>query len=112
MLNTEQRLEKIRALTKNLTDRFNELLWNNPAKVSKLEHYKPSVIPEFWTRYAELDTRLSDYLEGKIEWEEEAIQMDFTAEGKFPLPVVDVSRDVQNYARELFCWIALQVKDL
>ena len=111
MLNTEERLTKIRTLTKNLDDRFNELLWNHPAKVSKLEHYKPSIIPEFWTRYLELDNRLSDYLEGKIEWEEDSIQMDFTSQG-IPSPTIDIPRDVQNYTREMFCWIALQVKDL
>ena len=111
MLNQEERLGKIRKLTSDLDARFNELLWNHPARISKLEHYKPSVIPDFWTRYAELDNRLSDYLEGKIEWEEDAIQMDFTKSG-VAFPVVDIQPDVQNYARELYCFLALAVKDL
>ena len=112
LLNHEERLNKIRKLISDLDARFNELLWSHPAKISKLEHYKPSVIPQFWTQYHELDERCSDYLEGKIEWEGDSLQMEFVEGTTVVFPRLEVDRDVQNFARDLYCWLALQVKDL
>lgn len=109
---TKERLTKIRTFIANLDARFNELLWNNPTRVAKLERFKPTLIAEFWTRYAELDVRCSDYLEGKIDWARDSLQMQFTPLANAPYPVLEIDRDVENYGRDLFCWLVLQLKDL
>jgi hypothetical protein len=112
LLNTEERRDKVRKLMADLDARFNELVWNHPAKLSKLQHYRPSVIPDFWKQYDELDERCLNYLEGKIEWEERALQLDFTEQFKIPFPTLHHECDVQTFARELYIWLALHVKDL
>lgn len=112
LLTQEERKEKIRKLTANLSARFNEMLWNDPAKVSKLEHYKPTVLTEFWLKHEELDKRCLDYLEGKIEWEGDSMQMDFTEKFSVPFPILEVERDVQNFERDLYVWLSSQIKDL
>jgi hypothetical protein len=112
MLNAEERKDKIRTLTKNLADRFNEILWSHPAKMSKLQKYRPSIISDFWTKYDELDKRLADYLNGSIEWEDASFQMEFTKDSAVPFPVLDVQPDVANFSRDLYCWIVLQANNV
>ena len=51
-------------------------------------------------------------LAGKIEWEGDSLPMEFVEGTTVVFPRLEVDRDVQNFARDLYCWLALQVKDL
>lgn len=111
MIEIEERKEKIRRLNSNLTARFNEMVWNDPKKLARLKRLKPNVMEELWKRWDELEIRCAEYLDSKIEWSGDSIQMEFTSTGQ-PNPSLDIQRDVENYGRDLFCWMVLQVKDI
>ena len=112
LLNVEERKDKIRKLIANLNARANEMLWSDPLKVERMKRYKPTSLEEFWKRWDELDARCAEYLEGKIEWAGDSMQMEFMPESGVPYPVLKVDRDVENFARDLFCWMALEVQAL
>lgn len=112
LLNVEERKEKIRKLVSNLNARANEMLWADPLKTERMKRYKPTVLEEFWKKWDELDVRCKEYIDGKIEWAGDSFQMELMPMSKTPFPVLTVDRDVENYARDLFCWMAVQVKDL
>ncbi len=112
LLTTEERQEKIRKFINELSARFSETFWNNTKKIAAIRKYKPDVLEEFNKRWDELDKRCKEYLDGKIDWEGDHFQMEFTPRAKVPYPVLEVDRDVVNYGRELFVWFGNQTKDL
>ena len=112
LLNVEERKEKIRVLVTNLNARANEILWSDPLKTERMKRYRPTVIEEFWRKWDELGVRCKEYLDGKIDWAGDSFQMELMPISKTLVPVLAVERDVENYGRDLFCWFALQVKDL
>lgn len=111
LLNAEERKAKIKKFITDLSARFSELVWGSVAKTERLARLKPNVSDEFWKRWDELDKRCAGYLEGKIDWAGDSMQMEFT-ESNVPYPRLEVDRDVENYGRDLYVWLALQVKDL
>lgn len=110
LLDTEQRKNKIRELTAQLSDRFNSVL-KSTNKMSALRRLKPDVLVKYNDSWDELDKRFSEYLAGEIEWEGDSFQMEMTAHG-FPYPRLVVDRDVQNFARDFFAWFILQTQKL
>lgn len=112
LLTVDERKDKIRKFVGDLSDRFSEMFWNVPTKIEAIRRYKPDVLEEFNRRWDELDKRCAEYLKGEIDWDGEALQMEFTPEYKVPYPVLEVDRDVQNYGRDLFAWFVMQTKDL
>lgn len=111
LLNEEERKNKIRKLISDLNTRANEMLWGDPLKLERMKRYKPSVLEKFWKEWDELDKRCGEYLRGEIDWEGDSLPMEFTSTGQ-EFPVLEVDRDVQNFARNLFCWMVLETASL
>jgi hypothetical protein len=115
-MDTEERKNKIRLLVGNLTNRFNELLWECPDKLERLKVFKPGFEKEFWKRWDELDNRFVEYLDGKIEWDGYYQQLELKTFAPHNPPVLmDAShfdRDIEGYSADLFAWVVLQTKSL
>lgn len=112
LLSIDERKKKVRQWVYHLDRSFNELLWDHPSKLDKLNRLKPNVIEEFWKRYDEFDQRCIEYIDGKIEWDGDVIQMEIMPLTKVHFPVLETDRDVESFSREIFTWLVLQVKDL
>lgn len=112
ILTADERKEKIRINVAHLSSRFNEVLWHSKEKLIRIEGLKPNFMPEFYERWNELDKRYREYIDGKIDWDGTTTQMEFMPLSKAPYQRIEIDRDVENYARDLYCWFALQVKDL
>lgn len=83
MLTFGERQEKIRKLTGDLSNRFNELLWADALKFYQFIKYRPSFFVEFWKRWDELDVALYRFSIGGADWPD-------------------------DLARDLFCYVVLE----
>lgn len=112
LLNMEERKDKVRKLIGNLSDRFSEMFWNKPEVINRIKQFRPILLEEFGQRWDELDRRCKDYIDGKIDWEGDVLQMEFMPLTGAEFPRLEIDRDVANYGRDLLVWFFSQTKYL
>src|ERR1035438_7003757 len=106
-----EKQQKICKYVENLSKRFDEVLWNHPAKQARLSRFKPEFEKEFWKRWDELDVRFKEYLDGQIEWDVPPLHLTTIPPS---IPVFDFHeyRDVVGCGVDLLTYVVTETQAL